>query len=118
MHELSIATSIVDTVLQEIERKNLPPVQTIAVRIGALSSVDPEALRFSFEAITAETPLAKTKLEIEHVPVRGKCHTCGLDFTVEDFIFACPSCQSGQIEVMTGEELEIAYLEVEDGREA
>jgi Zn finger protein HypA/HybF involved in hydrogenase expression len=46
MHELSIAASIVDTVLQEIQRKNLPPVQTIAVRIGALSGVEPEALRY------------------------------------------------------------------------
>ena len=113
MHELSIATSIVDTVLQEIQRKNLPPVQTIAVRIGALSSVDPEALRFGFESIIADTPLAQTKLEIEQVPVEGKCRACNQEFAVEDFIFACPSCQSGQIEVTAGEELEIAYLEVD-----
>lgn len=36
MHELSLATSIVETVTQEIQRKNLPPTQTITVRIGAL----------------------------------------------------------------------------------
>jgi hydrogenase nickel incorporation protein HypA/HybF len=116
MHELSIATSIVETVLQEIARKHLPPVQTIAVRIGALSSVDPEALRFGFESIIPDTLLAKTKLEIEFVPVQGKCRACGQEFVVEDFIFACPHCQSGQIEVTRGEELDIAYLEVEDAQ--
>ncbi len=112
MHELSIATSIVDSVLLEIQRKNLPPVQTIAVRIGALSSVDPEALRFGFDAIIADTPLAKTKLEIEFVPVQGKCRACNNEFAVQDFVFACPSCNSGQIEMTRGDELDIAYLEV------
>jgi hydrogenase nickel incorporation protein HypA/HybF len=117
MHELSIATSIVETVLQEITRQHLPPVQTIAVRIGALSSIDPEALRFGFDSIISGTPLAKTKLEIEYVPVQGKCRACGREFVVEDFVFACPHCQSGQIEVTRGEELDIAYLEIEDRRE-
>jgi hydrogenase nickel incorporation protein HypA/HybF len=117
MHELSIATSIVETVLQEIARKHLPPVQTIAVRIGALSCVDPEALRFGFDSIISGTPLANTKLEIEFVPVQGKCRACGQEFAVEDFVFACPHCQSGQIEVTRGEELDIAYLEVAEGGE-
>lgn len=116
MHELSIATSIVDTVLREIQRKSLPPVQTIAVRIGALSSVDPEALRFGFDAIIVDTPLAKTKLEIEFVPVQGKCRACNHEFAVQDFVFACPHCDSGQIDMTRGDELDIAYLEV-DGPE-
>jgi hydrogenase nickel incorporation protein HypA/HybF len=117
MHEISIASSIVETVLREIARKQLPPVQTIAVRIGALSCVDPEALRFGFDSIIPDTPLAKTKLDIEFVPVQGKCRACGREFAVEDFVFACPLCQSGQIEVTRGEELDIAYLEVAEGVE-
>ena len=114
MHELSIANAIVETVLQEIQQQNLAAVQTIVLRVGTLSGVVPEALQFGFEAIISDTPLAKTKLEIERIPVQGKCRTCDHDFTVADFIFACPACDSGQIEVTHGEELEIAYLEVAD----
>ncbi|MDZ7363260.1 MAG: hydrogenase maturation nickel metallochaperone HypA [candidate division KSB1 bacterium] len=114
MHELSIASAIVDTVTQEIKRQNLPPVQTIVVRIGALSSVVPEALQFGFEAIIPDTLLANTKLQIEWTPVQGKCRVCNHEFTVEDFVFACPACQSGQIEVTRGDELEIAFLEVDE----
>jgi hydrogenase nickel incorporation protein HypA/HybF len=113
MHELSMASAIVEAVLQEIKRQKLPPVQAIALRVGALSAVDPEALRFSFEVITADTALAKTELRIEPVPVQGKCRACSHEFTVQDFIFTCPLCQSGQIEVTGGDELDIAYLEVE-----
>lgn len=112
MHELSIATSIVDSVLQEIARKSLPPVQTIALRIGALSNVDPEALRFGFAATVMDTPLAGAKLEIEFVPVQGKCRACNHEFAVRDFVFACPHCDSGQIDMTRGDELDIAYLEV------
>jgi hydrogenase nickel incorporation protein HypA/HybF len=113
MHELSIASAIVDTVTQEIKRQNLPPVQTVVVRIGALSGVVPEALQFGFEAIIPDTLLANTKLQIERTPVQGKCRGCCGEFSVQEFVFACPSCQSGQIEVTRGEELEIAYLEVD-----
>jgi hydrogenase expression/formation protein HypE len=35
MHELSIANSIVTTVLREIATRNLPPVNKIVVRVGA-----------------------------------------------------------------------------------
>lgn len=117
MHELSIAAALVDTVLQEIQRKNLSPVQTIAVRIGALSSVDPEALRFGFDAIIVDTPLAKTKLEIEFVPIQGKCRACNNEFTVQNFVFACPLCDSRQIDMTRGDELDIAYLEVAENME-
>lgn len=117
MHELSIATSIVDSVLQEVARRKLPPVQTIALRLGALSSVDPEALRFGFDAIIGDTPLANAKLEIEFVPVQGKCRACMHEFAVHDFVFACPRCASGRIDTTRGDELDIAYLEVAEGVE-
>jgi len=114
MHELAIADSIVQTVLQEIERKNLPAVETIVVRVGALSGVVPDALQFGFDAIKIDTPLSNTQLKIEAVPVNGKCRDCDREFEVEQYVFLCPWCQSRRIEVIRGEELDIAYLEVED----
>lgn len=115
MHELAIAEAIVNTVLQEIERQQLPPVQKVVVRVGALSGIMPESLQFGFEAIRVDTPLAQTILEIERVPTQGKCHDCEHEFPVEELVFACPLCRSGNIKVTRGEELDIAYLEVETG---
>ena len=114
MHELAIANSIVETVQQEVERQHLPPVEKIVVRLGALSDIVPEALLFNYEIITRDTSFAKTQLEIEVVPLEGKCGDCGQNFPVEDYIFSCPECNSGNIEVIRGEELDIAYIEVED----
>lgn len=114
MHELSIADAIVKSVLQEMHNRRLPSVQAIVLHIGVLSDVDPEALRFGFEAMTADTALADTALKIELIPVEGRCRSCGQAFAVNDFVFACSACQSGQIEVTRGNELDIAYLEVDD----
>ena len=113
MHELSLAANILETVLREIEENNFNSVETIGLQVGALSGVVPEALQFSFEAISRDTLLEKTKLEIEKISIKGKCYSCNKKFTVEKFLFLCPSCYSGQIEITQGEELDIAYIEVE-----
>lgn len=114
MHELSIAQSIVETVLREMEQRNLREVKAIGLRIGALSGVMTEALEFSYEVIIKETPLANTRLVIEKVPVRAKCGDCGQEFEVDEPFFLCPGCGSGNVEVISGQELDIAYLEVEE----
>ncbi len=117
MHEFSIANSIVSTITQEMEQRNLTNLKEVGVRIGALSGVDPESLRFSFEVIIAETPFSNARLKIENIPVQGKCHTCNREFEVKKFIFICPLCDSRNIEAIHGEELDVAYLEVEDDSE-
>ena len=78
MHELSIASSIVETVTAEMQSRGLTSIAKIGLRIGALTNVDPEALRFGFETIIVDTPLAGSTLEIESLPVKATCRKCGL----------------------------------------
>lgn len=114
MHELAIAESIIKTVLDEAERKNLGTVKKIVVQVGALTDVVPDALQFGFEAASADTELKETKLEIKTVPVVGKCRNCGKGFEVEEHIFICPNCESFDIEMTRGDELDIEYIEADD----
>jgi hydrogenase nickel incorporation protein HypA/HybF len=114
MHELSIASSIVDTVLMEIEKQNLKKVLSVKIRVGVLTDIVPDSLLFGFDALTADTVLADTKLEIETVPIKGICSGCNNYFEVEEFTFVCPNCSSYDIEMKQGNELDIAHLEVED----
>ncbi|MFQ5605018.1 MAG: hydrogenase maturation nickel metallochaperone HypA [bacterium] len=114
MHELAIANSIFETVMQEMQARKISSVKQVGIQIGVLSCVDAESLRFNFEVITSQTPLSQTRLEIENVAVQGVCRDCAHDFEVHDFVFACPNCHSGHIQVTKGEELQIVYLEVDD----
>ena len=110
MHELSIAMEIIDIIQQETIKRKLKSISEVGVSIGAISGIDPEALSFSFEAAAINSPLAKTKLVIEQVPVKGRCRLCGKYMQIDDFIFLCPHCDSTDIDITQGEEINLQYL--------
>ena len=114
MHELAIADSIFRTVLAEIDKNGYARVSSIGLRIGLLTDVVSEALTFGFEAIARGTPLEHTRLEIERIPITGRCRTCGAENQIERYLFVCPHCGSRDIDMIQGGELDIAYIEIDD----
>lgn len=65
MHEMGIASSILDAVQKEVLRYPGYRAAKIAVRIGQYAGVDTESLRFCFDVIAKDSPLAPLKLGIE-----------------------------------------------------
>lgn len=114
MHELSIATSILDIVREAVPTSQHTAVRGVRVRVGALSGVVPESLDFSFAAITAGTPLQWSSLVIEKVAVRCRCNACGHEFSSEVPIFVCPACNSYETTMLQGNELQVVEIELED----
>lgn len=118
MHELSIACSIVDTVIENLPDANSRPTR-IYLKIGALSGVVRDALLFSFDVATADTRAAGATLEIEEVPVIIHCADCDLDTTLDGVpIFKCGKCGGLTGDIRQGKEMEIVSFEVEDGKSA
>lgn len=113
MHEIGIATAIVDAVHVESARSGGAVPLSVGVRIGEFAAVDPEALRFAFEAITRGTNLQNLSLKIEICPCCRRCNACGQVFVVNGSP-QCPRCGASESRCAGGDELEIAYLEVED----
>lgn len=118
MHELGIANAILDTVRTEMENRGGARPQRVGLRIGELAAVNPEALRFAFEVLTQDSDFSGLVLDFEICPLRHRCPACGHDFDVKDYVFACPRCGTLRTECIGGDELELAYLEVEDGEGA
>ncbi len=112
MHELSIAQSILETVREYVPEEDLRYVSQVKLRVGSLSGVVPESLDFSFRAITAETPLQKTRLEIQHVPFMVQCSVCHQTSSNDVGIVLCESCRSSNVYIISGLELDIAEIEV------
>lgn len=110
MHELSVAHEIISIIKEEIDKYNLKGVKEVKVRVGALSGVSPDALSFGFEAAIMDSPLSGIKLLIEEIRVRARCRACGRIVRVDDFIFLCPYCDSRELKIIKGEELNVAYL--------
>jgi hydrogenase nickel incorporation protein HypA/HybF len=114
MHEIGIASSILECVQTEAQRRPGAQVLAVGVRIGELSNVDKDALDFAFEALTRDTDLENLKLQVEWCPRRHRCIACAEEFTVQDFEFSCPRCGSDHSTCIGGTELDIAYLELEE----
>ena len=114
MHELGIAEALLETICREAVRQGEVRVHKAVVKIGELAGVDGDALRFAFEAIVRGTEFEQLELEIEACPLRGRCADCGREFAVHDYDLHCPQCGSERGEFTGGDELDLAYLEVEE----
>jgi hydrogenase nickel incorporation protein HypA/HybF len=113
MHEMGIANSVLDAVRTEMTRYPESYPTKVGVRIGEMAAIDPEALRFCFDAMIHQTDLASLELDIEICPRRHRCLTCGHEFVVRDYDSSCQQCTSLVTTCISGDELDFAYLEVE-----
>ena len=114
MHEMGIANSILEAVATELRRHPGSHASKVGVRIGELAAVDADSLTFCFDALSRDTDLEGLRLQIEICPRRHSCDQCSLRFDVHDYEFACPKCGNTQTKFVSGDELELAYLEVEE----
>ena len=110
---MGIASSVLEAVRTEMRRYPESYPCKVGVRIGEMAAIDPEALRFCFEAMILDTDLASIELAIEVCPRRHRCLACGHEFVVHDYDCSCPKCSSLGTTCISGDELELAYLEVE-----
>lgn len=93
------------------------PVRVVHLRIGEMAGVGEDALRFAFEVMSKGTAAEGSALEIEKVPLRARCAACGAHSNPADFVFRCPACGSGDIEILAGREMEVDYILVGDRAE-
>ena len=117
MHELSIAQSLLDMIVDESQRHRLGRVDKVRLRIGELAAVVPESLRFCFDLVSRDTVAGGAVIEIETVAVAARCDKCDLSFEVKERVFQCPQCGEPVFEMLGGRELEVVNIEGETGGE-
>lgn len=114
MHELGIAASILDCVDREAERHPGQHIFKVGVKIGELAGVDADALQFGFEVLVRDTEREPLALEVEWVPRVQRCSKCEYEFRMTEFDPRCPLCGEFGTTCVSGEELDIAYMEVDE----
>lgn len=116
MHELSICQGIVEVAAAALRGvpPPPPPVARVTVRIGRLTTVVPDSLRYHFDLLTPGTLLDGATLIIEEIPIRGRCADCAARFEIDSLSFTCPRCGSGLVELTSGRELQVVSLETRE----
>jgi len=115
MHELAIAQSIVDAISSRAAECNAVRVKDVRLKIGEASGVVTSSLTFCFEMLASLDPtLAGTQLQIDTVPHRAWCPHCTREFAITNFVAQCPTCGEWSNEVVSGTELQILEMEIEE----
>ncbi len=92
MHELSIATDLINTALETARQNNAIEVISVTVEIGELALINPEQLEFMYEVLTQENMLKGSRLIIINIPAVASCQ-CGYNGPVPDkTTCSCPQC--------------------------
>ena len=108
MEIIEIATSAIP------EEMKGTPVEKVVVKIGKLSSIVSESLRFCFDIGVKDTVLNEAVLVIEEIPVVAKCKDCDHKWVIDNPSFSCVKCESSSIEILSGKELEVSSLEIKE----
>ena len=118
MHELSIISSIVESVTETLASYPNARVKEVRLRVGALASVIEDSLQFCYGIATEDTPLEGSKLVVKTLPVLMRCDNCAKDIEIASLqSFRCPQCDQPVSDLRQGRELEIESIEIEDGVE-
>jgi hydrogenase nickel incorporation protein HypA/HybF len=110
MHELGITQNIVAIVN---EHANGNKVSRVLLEIGKLSAIMPDAIRFCFDICTQGTVLEGAELQILEIPGLAECRQCGAKIPVDKPFGIC-QCGSTQLNLITGEELKLKEIEIEE----
>jgi len=116
LHELGITQEILTQVLKAAESHQAKKVGLVRLKIGDFTTIEPESIRFYFEQIAKETIAQEARLEIERIRLLMFCEACRKEFYPQDSppMFLCPSCGGGKVKILSGRELQIEDIEIED----
>jgi hydrogenase nickel incorporation protein HypA/HybF len=115
MHELSIVSSVVDTVTESAAGYPGARVLEVRLRVGALASVVVDSLEFCWGIATEGTSIAGAKLIVHTLPVVVFCEPCGKASELDGVqSFRCPLCGEASMDVRQGRELEIESIEIDE----
>lgn len=123
MHEFSVMTQVVETILDELAKHDVVTVSEVVVDVGELTFLSYEALSFAWEVLTRENILAGTPFTINRMTALVRCAACGfigapeyLGDPADHFavpILECPACK-GKTEIARGREFIVRSIRFEE----
>lgn len=115
MHEVSIALGMIEELTRIARENNAKKIINIKLKIGKMSGIVTDSLKFAFDAIKLEHPLlSSSEILIDEVPLVYECNDCKITFNTDNFYFpSCPDCDSDNLKLISGEEQYIENVEIE-----
>jgi len=136
LHELSMASSIFEVVLEVALKNNAKRVLEVVVEMGELTLLNPDQLSMAFKVLSEGTIAEGARLEVKVVKAKARCNKCNEEWDVglsdispviDHFGFltslacdskkffkrACPKCGEADFDFVSGRELVIKSIKIE-----
>jgi hydrogenase nickel incorporation protein HypA/HybF len=121
MHELAMATQLVENVLEEAKKYDAKKVAEVHLTIGKLTFLGVEQMRFSYDILTKDTIMKDSKLIITEKDGVIECQSCGYKgkVPIEDDpayhvpvpTLRCPKCREAA-KIVEGKECTIMSIRI------
>jgi hydrogenase nickel incorporation protein HypA/HybF len=112
MHELSVCQAMLAQVEAIAKQQNASQVHRIVIHIGPLSGVVPELLQQAFTIAREGSIAAQAELETSLQQVRIRCQQCGAECSVKANKLICCECGDFRTQLISGDELLLASVEL------
>jgi len=136
LHELSMASSIFEAVLEVASKHGAKRVLEVTIEVGELTLLNPEQLSLAFKVLSEGTMVEGAKLEVKVVKARARCNRCNEEWdvglsdlapTIDHLTFltcpacdskkffkrVCPKCGGADFDFVAGKELVIKSIKIE-----
>lgn len=113
MHEMSLAESMLGLIEDCALREGGQRIKMVRLEIGKLSAVEPEAMRFCFDAVTRGTLAEGALLDIVEQEGSAWCFDCNREVPLGARYDPCPACGGFRMQVAEGTTMSVKELEIE-----
>ncbi len=120
MHEFSVSSDIVQTVLSTTEENKAKKVLSIQLEVGELALINVGQVTFWVEELFKGTVAEGAKVKVKKVRARIRCEECAYEGGTKpdqpnafDYLspHSCPRCGSLRIQIKKGRELILRNIE-------
>lgn len=112
MHEMSLCEGLVQTLEAQATAQHFTKVHKVWLEIGALATIEPEAIHFNFPIVARGTLAEDAELITEVVDGEAWCMQCCARVAVRRHGDGCPNCGSYQLQILEGQQMRVRQLEV------
>ncbi len=118
MHEMAIASALMDQLLRIAAENRATRISEVEVRCGVMRQVAPDALQLAYEALSDGTPAAGARLTVVEEGLVARCRTCNRPFAAAVDSFLCPDCGRADVEIVAGDDIVLQSVVCETERQA
>lgn len=113
MHELAVTQSILNIALENARKADAKKILAINLQIGQMTSLVDDSIQFYWDILSEGTIAIGAQLIIDRIPTQMRCFDCGTNFHPKPDTFECPNCKSIRVQVIQGDEMRVASIDVE-----